>query len=133
MDRKTRVLIAKPGLDGHDKGALIVASLLRDAGFEVVYTGLRKKPKQIVNAAVQEDVDIIGLSMLSGSHLGLCREIMALLKEEGLQDKIVILGGVIPDEDMPELKQMGIDAVFTQSTNVETMIDYMKNRVARKK
>jgi methylmalonyl-CoA mutase C-terminal domain/subunit len=133
MDIKTRVLIAKPGLDGHDKGALIVASLLRDAGFEVVYTGLRKKPKQIVNAAVQEDVDIIGLSMLSGSHLALCREIMALLKEEGLQDKIVILGGVIPDEDMPELKQMGIDAVFTQSTNVETMIDYMKNRVARKK
>lgn len=127
MERKKRILVAKPGMDGHDKGALIVASLLRDAGFEVIYTGLRKSPKQIVSAAIQEDADIIGLSMLSGSHLALCRKIVDQLKEEGVRDKCLILGGVIPEEDVPELKEMGIDAVFTQSSDIDEMLEFLKS------
>ncbi len=129
MNRKIRILIAKPGMDGHDKGALIVSSKLRDEGFEVIYTGLRKTAEQIVSAAIQEDVDVIGLSMLSGSHLALCKKVMDQIKKEGIEDKLVVLGGVIPDEDIDELKAMGIDAVFTQSNSFDEMIGFIKENV----
>ena len=129
MDRKIRILIAKPGMDGHDKGALIVSSKLRDEGFEVIYTGLRKTAEQIVSAAIQEDADVIGLSMLSGSHLALCKKVMDQIKKEGIEDKLVVLGGVIPDEDVGELKTMGLDAVFTQSNSFDEMIGFIKENV----
>ena len=129
MDRKIRILIAKPGMDGHDKGALIVSSKLRDEGFEVIYTGLRKTAEQIVSAAIQEDADVIGLSMLSGSHLALCKKVMDQIKKEGIEDKLVVLGGVIPDEDVGELKKMGLDAVFTQSNSFDEMIGFIKENV----
>lgn len=130
MDRKIRILVAKPGMDGHDKGALIVSSKLRDEGFEVIYTGLRKTPEQIVSAAIQEDADVIGLSMLSGSHLALCKKVMDQIKKEGIEDKLVVLGGVIPEEDVPELKSIGIDAVFTQSNSFDEMIGFIKEKVS---
>jgi methylmalonyl-CoA mutase C-terminal domain/subunit len=129
MNRKIRILIAKPGMDGHDKGALIVSSKLRDEGFEVIYTGLRKTAEQITSAAIQEDADVIGLSMLSGSHLALCKKVMDQIKKEGIEDKLVVLGGVIPDEDVDELKAMGINAVFTQSNSFDEMIDFIKENV----
>ncbi len=129
MDRKIRILVAKPGMDGHDKGALIVSSKLRDEGFEVIYTGLRKTAEQIVSAAIQEDADVIGLSMLSGSHLALCKKVMDQIKKEGIEDKLVVLGGVIPDEDVGELKAMGLDAVFTQSNSFDEMIGFIKENV----
>lgn len=129
MAKKIRILIAKPGMDGHDKGALIVSSKLRDEGFEVIYTGLRKTAEQIVSAAIQEDADVIGLSMLSGSHLALCKKIMDQIKKEDIEDKLVVLGGVIPDEDVDELKAMGINAVFTQSNSFDEMIGFIKNNV----
>ncbi len=129
MNRKIRILIAKPGMDGHDKGALIVSSKLRDEGFEVIYTGLRKTAEQITSAAIQEDADVIGLSMLSGSHLALCKKVMDQIKKEGIEDKLVVLGGVIPDEDVDELKAMGINAVFTQSNSFDEMIGFIKDNV----
>jgi methylmalonyl-CoA mutase, C-terminal domain len=115
-ERKIRVLIAKPGLDGHDRGAKVVARALRDAGMEVIYTGLRQTPEQIVAAAVQEDVDAIGLSILSGAHNVLFPEIMRLLKEEGAEDIIVVAGGIIPEQDIPHLKEMGIREIFLPGT-----------------
>jgi len=115
-ERKIRVLIAKPGLDGHDRGAKVVARALRDAGMEVIYTGLRQTPEQIVSAAIQEDVDAIGLSILSGAHNVLFPEIMRLLKEEGAEDIPVFAGGIIPEKDIPRLKEMGIRAVFLPGT-----------------
>lgn len=115
-ERKIRVLIAKPGLDGHDRGAKVVARALRDAGMEVIYTGLRQTPEQIVAAAVQEDVDAIGLSILSGAHNVLFPEIMRLLKEEGAEDIIVVAGGIIPEQDIARLKEMGIREIFLPGT-----------------
>jgi methylmalonyl-CoA mutase C-terminal domain/subunit len=124
-----RVLIAKPGLDGHDRGAKVVARALRDAGMEVIYTGLRQTPEQIVETAIQEDVDVIGLSILSGAHTHLFPRVMELLKENNIKDIIVIGGGVIPEEDIPELKKTGITKVFTPGTDTRDIIEFIKNNV----
>lgn len=118
-DRKTRVLIAKPGLDGHDRGAKYIARALRDAGMEVIYTGLRQSPETIVNTAIQEDVSIIGLSILSGAHLQLCRKIMAVYREKDVAPPPMFLGGIIPAADLAELKQIGIREVFPPGTPLE--------------
>ncbi len=123
--RKIRVLIAKPGLDSHDRGAKIVARALRDAGMEVIYTGLRQTPEQIVETALQEDVDVIGLSILSGAHMTLFPRIMELLREKGLTDVLVFAGGIIPEEDIPELKKMGIKEVFGPGTPTEKIVKYV--------
>ena len=121
-DRKIRVLIAKPGLDGHDRGAKVIARALRDAGMEVIYTGLRQTPEQIVSAAVQEDVDAIGLSILSGAHNVLFPEIMRLLKEEEAEEIVVFAGGIIPEQDIPRLKGMGIREIFLPGTPTSTAV-----------
>ena len=130
-DHKIRVLIAKPGLDGHDRGAKIIARALRDAGMEVIYTGLRQTPEQIVSAAVQEDVDAIGLSILSGAHNVLFPEIMRLLKEEGAEDIVVVAGGIIPEQDIPKLKAIGIRAIFLPGTPTQVAVDAIRSAVAR--
>ncbi len=130
-DRKIRVLIAKPGLDGHDRGAKIIARALRDAGMEVIYTGLRQTPEQIVSAAVQEDVDAIGLSILSGAHNVLFPEIMRLLKAEGAQDIVVVAGGIIPEQDIPRLKEMGIREIFLPGTTTAAAVNAIRQAVAR--
>ncbi len=128
-EKKIRVLIAKPGLDGHDRGAKVVARALRDAGMEVIYTGLRQTPEQIVETALQEDVEVIGLSILSGAHTHLFPEIMRLLKENGAEDILVIGGGVIPEEDIPELKKIGIAEVFTPGTDTREIVNFIKEKV----
>jgi methylmalonyl-CoA mutase C-terminal domain/subunit len=130
-DRTIRVLIAKPGLDGHDRGAKVIARALRDAGMEVIYTGLRQTPEQIVAAAVQEDVDVLGMSILSGAHNTLFPKVTALLKEQGVDDVLVFGGGVIPDEDIPFLKGHGIEAIFTPGTSTEDVIAYIQNNLKR--
>lgn len=132
MDRPIRVLVAKPGLDGHDRGAKVIARALRDAGMEVIYTGLRQTPQQIVNAAIQEDVDVVALSILSGAHNTLLPKVADLLKGEGADDILVIGGGVIPEDDIPFLKESGIAEVFTPGTPTTVTIDYIKNNVKRK-
>lgn len=129
MSRPIRVLVAKPGLDGHDRGAKLIARALRDAGMEVIYTGLRQTPEQIVAAAIQEDVDVIGMSILSGAHNHLFPRVVELLKEQGVEDKLVIGGGVIPDDDIPSLKVAGIAEIFTPGTTTTQMIDYIKANV----
>ena len=129
MSRTIRVLIAKPGLDGHDRGAKLIARALRDAGMEVIYTGLRQTPEQIVAAAIQEDVDVIGMSLLSGAHNYLFPRVVELLKEQGVDDILIIGGGVIPDDDIPALKQAGIAEIFTPGTTTTQMIDYINNNV----
>jgi methylmalonyl-CoA mutase C-terminal domain/subunit len=131
MESIIRVLVAKPGLDGHDRGALVIARGLRDAGFEVVYTGLRQTPEQIVAAAIQEDVNVIGLSSLSGAHLELFPEVVRLLQEQGAHDILVIGGGVIPDEDITVLKQAGIAAVFTPGTPIQETAQFIRENVKR--
>ena len=128
-ERKIRVLIAKPGLDGHDRGAKVIARALRDAGMEVIYTGLRQTPEQIVAAAIQEDVDAIGLSILSGAHNVLFPEIMRMLKEEGADDVIVFAGGIIPEQDIPRLKEMGIREIFLPGTPTTTAVEAIRNAV----
>ena len=127
--KKIRVLIAKPGLDGHDRGAKVVARALRDAGMEVIYTGLRQTPEQIVEIAIQEDVDVIGLSILSGAHTHLFPKVMELLKENNIEDIVVMGGGVIPEEDIPELKKVGIAEIFTPGTNTRDIIKFIKEKV----
>ncbi|MBC8499842.1 MAG: cobalamin B12-binding domain-containing protein [Candidatus Atribacteria bacterium] len=127
--KKIRVLIAKPGLDGHDRGAKVVARALRDAGMEVIYTGLRQTPKQIVETAIQEDVDVIGLSILSGAHTHLFPKVMELLKENNIKDIIVMGGGVIPEEDIPELKKAGVAEIFTPGTDTRDIIKFIKEKV----
>src|SRR5262245_27220933 len=127
-----RVLIAKPGLDGHDRGAKIIARALRDAGMEVSYSGVRQTPEQIVNAALQEDVDCIGLSILSGAHNIIFPRIMELLKEKRVDDVLVIAGGIIPNQDIPSLKAIGVDEIFLPGTSTETIVDYIKNHVKEK-
>ncbi len=126
---RIRVLIAKPGLDGHDRGAKVLARAMRDAGFEVIYTGLRQTPDQIVSAAVQEDVDVIGLSILSGAHNHLFPRIMQLLEEAGAEHILVIAGGVIPEEDIPALEKLGVSRVFTPGTPTSEAIGFIRERV----
>jgi methylmalonyl-CoA mutase C-terminal domain/subunit len=131
MERKIRVIVAKPGLDGHDRGAKVIARALRDAGMEVVYTGLRQTPEQIVAAAIQEDADVIAMSILSGAHNHLFPRVMELLREKGVDDVLVIGGGVIPDEDIPGLKAAGIAGVFTPGTPTTVTIDFIKANLKR--
>jgi len=127
--RKIRILVAKPGLDGHDRGARIIARVFRDAGFEVIYTGLHQTPEQIVMAAVQEDVDLIGLSSLAAAHLFLFRRVMDLLKEQGAHDILVIGGGIIPDKDIDKLKAMGVKEIFLPGTPLETIVSWVHENV----
>lgn len=129
-DHKVRVLVAKPGLDGHDRGARVIAYGLRDAGFEVIYTGLRQSPEQIAREAVQEDVDAVGLSILSGAHLALTRKVLELLREQGAGDVPVLVGGLIPDEDREALRELGVAGVFTAGTPIAEVADFISNRVA---
>ena len=129
--RPIRVLVAKPGLDGHDRGAKVIARALRDAGMEVIYTGLRQTPEQIVAAAVQEDVDVVGMSILSGAHNYLFPRVVELLKEQGVDDVLIIGGGVIPDEDIPALKEAGVAEIFTPGTTTTEMIDFIKSNLKR--
>lgn len=129
-DRKLRVLVAKPGLDGHDRGARVVAYGLRDAGFEVIYTGLRQSPEQIAREAIQEDVDAVGLSILSGAHLALTRKILELLREQGGEDIPVLIGGLIPEEDKEQLMELGVSGVFTAGTPVTEVADFITSHVA---
>jgi methylmalonyl-CoA mutase C-terminal domain/subunit len=132
MTGKIRVLVAKPGLDGHDRGAKIIARAFRDAGFEVIYTGLRQTPEQVVTAALQEDVDVIGLSVLSGAHMTLCPRIMELVKKEKLDDVLVLVGGIIPDQDIPKLKALGINEIFQPGVSTEDIIDYVRRNVGKR-
>ena len=126
MDKIIRVLIAKPGLDGHDRGAKIIARALRDAGFEVIYTGLRKTPEEIVKAAIEEDVRAVGLSILSGAHNHIFPRVIELLKQEGADDVVVFGGGIIPEEDIEPLKAAGVKAVFTPGTMTSSIVDFLK-------
>jgi methylmalonyl-CoA mutase C-terminal domain/subunit len=130
-DHKIRVLVGKPGLDGHDRGALVVAQALRDEGMEVIYTGLRQTPEQIVASAIQEDVDCIGLSILSGAHNEIFPEIVELLRKEGAEDILLIAGGVIPDEDIPELLSLGIAKVFTPGSPTKEMASFIRENVRK--
>jgi methylmalonyl-CoA mutase, C-terminal domain len=127
-DGKIRVLLAKPGLDGHDRGIKVIARALRDAGMEVIYTGLRQTPEQVVSAAVQEDVDAIGLSILSGAHMTLFPRVAELAREEGLDDVIIFGGGIIPDEDIPRLKELGVAEVFTPGTRMDEIVQFIRAR-----
>ncbi|RMF94319.1 MAG: cobalamin B12-binding domain-containing protein [Candidatus Schekmanbacteria bacterium] len=129
MSKKKRVLIAKPGLDGHDRGAKIVARALRDAGYEVIYTGLHQTPEQIVSAAMQEDVDAIGVSILSGSHDYHFKKIMELLKEKKMDDVVVFGGGIIPEDDIPTLKSYGVAEIFTPGTSTEEVIKFIEEKL----
>jgi methylmalonyl-CoA mutase C-terminal domain/subunit len=130
MERKIRVLVAKPGLDGHDRGAKVVASAFRDAGMEVVYTGLHQTPEMIVEAAIQEDVDVVGLSILSGAHMVLLPRIIDLLKEKGAADRLIVAGGIIPQDDMDELRKTGIAQIFGPGTPTTEIVDYVKKEMA---
>ena len=131
-EKKIRVLVAKPGLDGHDRGAKVIARALRDAGMEVIYTGLRQTPEMIVEAAIQEDVDVIGMSILSGAHMTLFPRVMKLLAENGLDDVLVVVGGIIPDDDVPALKDIGIAGIFGPGASTEEVISFIKESVRRK-
>jgi len=129
-ERKTRILVAKPGLDGHDRGARVIARAYRDAGFEVIYTGLHQTPEQIVAAALQEDVDLIGLSCLSGAHIYLFRRVIELLKENKANEVMVVGGGIIPEEDIPKLKGLGIKEIFLPGTSLETVVSWVRDNVS---
>jgi methylmalonyl-CoA mutase, C-terminal domain len=131
MQKKIRVLIAKPGLDGHDRGAKVIARALRDAGMEVIYTGLRQTPEMIASAAVQEDVDVIGLSILSGAHNTICPQLMNLLRDKGMQDVTVLVGGIIPEADIPALKHSGIAEIFLPGTSTQDIVKFIQKRVAQ--
>jgi methylmalonyl-CoA mutase C-terminal domain/subunit len=132
MDKPIRVLVAKPGLDGHDRGAKVIARALRDAGMEVVYTGLRQTPEQIVAAAVQEDVDVVAMSILSGAHNHLFPKVVRLLREEGIEDVLVLGGGVIPEDDIPGLVESGVEGIFTPGTPTKEVIEFIKENIKRK-
>ena len=127
--RKIRVVIAKPGLDGHDRGAKVIARALRDAGMEVIYTGLRQTPEMIVNAALQEDADVIGLSILSGAHMHICPKVVSLLKAQGLDDVLVVVGGIIPEQDLAKMHAMGISGVFIPGTPMQAIVDFINTHV----
>ena len=126
MAQKIRVVVAKPGLDGHDRGAKVIARALRDAGMEVIYTGLRQTPEQIVDAVLQEDADVVGLSILSGAHMHICPRVVELLKARGLDDVLVVVGGIIPDVDVPKLNALGIHGVFLPGTPMQTIVDFIQ-------
>jgi methylmalonyl-CoA mutase, C-terminal domain len=128
-ERKIRVLVAKPGLDGHDRGAKVIARALRDAGMEVIYTGLRQTPEMIAAAALQEDVDAVGISILSGAHNTLCPRIVDLLKANGMDDTLVLVGGIVPQEDIPKLKQIGVSEVFLPGTSTEDIVTFIRSNV----
>ncbi|MBK6722010.1 MAG: cobalamin B12-binding domain-containing protein [Acidobacteria bacterium] len=128
-ERKIRVLVAKPGLDGHDRGAKIIARALRDAGMEVIYTGLRQTPEMIASAALQEDVDAVGISILSGAHNTLCPRIVNLLKENGMDDTLVLVGGIVPQEDITTLKAIGVSEVFLPGTSTEDIVTFIRANV----
>jgi len=129
MDHRIRVLVAKPGLDGHDRGAKVIARALRDAGMEVVYTGLRQTPEMIVNAALQEDVQVIGLSILSGAHNAIVPRVMELLKEKQMSDVLVIVGGIVPDEDAAQLKRIGVAQVYQPGASLESIVNFIRSSV----
>ena len=129
-DRKIRVLIAKPGLDGHDRGAKVIARALRDAGMEVVYTGIRQTPEMIAEAALHEDVDVVGMSILSGAHMALFPRVMELLRENDMGDILVVTGGIIPDEDVPALNEMGIQGIFGPGTPTDDIVNFIRENVA---
>ncbi|HMF57024.1 MAG TPA: cobalamin B12-binding domain-containing protein [Pyrinomonadaceae bacterium] len=129
MERKIRVLVAKPGLDGHDRGAKVIARALRDAGMEVIYTGLRQTPEMIAAAALQEDVDAVGVSILSGAHNTLCPRIVQLLRENGLDDCMVLVGGIVPQEDIQKLKDQGIAEIFLPGTSTEDIVKFLREHV----
>lgn len=131
-ERKLRILVAKPGLDGHDRGAKVIARALRDAGMEVIYTGLRQTPEQVVEAAIQEDVDVLGLSMLSGAHMTIVPKIMTGLREQGADDVTVVVGGIIPSEDVPKLKELGVAGVFGPGTPLQTIVDFIREHGRRR-
>ena len=131
MDMPIRVLVAKPGLDGHDRGAKVIARSLRDAGMEVIYTGLRQTPEQIVAAAIQEDVDVVAMSILSGAHNHLFPKVVNLLKEQGADDVLIIGGGVIPEDDIPGLEEAGVEAIFTPGTSTKDVVKYIKEHIKR--
>jgi len=128
-ERKIRVLIAKPGLDGHDRGAKVVARSLRDAGFEVIYTGIRQTPQMIAEAALQEDVDVVGLSILSGAHLTLCPKVVDLLRSQGQDNVVVLVGGIVPDEDVAKLQAAGIEGIFGPGTSTQQIVDFINGNV----
>ena len=129
VNEPIRVLVAKPGLDGHDRGAKVIARALRDAGMEVVYTGLRQTPEMIVNAALQEDVQVIGLSILSGAHNAIVPRVMELLREKQMSDVLVIVGGIVPDEDAAQLKSLGVAAVYQPGASLEEIVEFIRNSV----
>jgi methylmalonyl-CoA mutase C-terminal domain/subunit len=127
--RKIRVIVAKPGLDGHDRGAKVIARALRDAGMEVIYTGLRQTPEQIVTAALQEDADVIGLSILSGAHNHIAPKLMELIKSRGLDDVLVVIGGIIPDVDIPKLREIGVKGIFQPGTPIDEIVSFINSNV----
>jgi len=131
-NRPTRVLVAKPGLDGHDRGAKVIARAMRDAGMEVIYTGIRQSPQMIVRAAVQEDVDVLGLSILSGAHMEILPEVMDLLRGEGMDDVVVVVGGIIPAVDRQSLKDLGITEVFGPGTSTGDIVEFIQNAMAKR-
>jgi methylmalonyl-CoA mutase C-terminal domain/subunit len=131
VDRKIRVLVAKPGLDGHDRGAKIIARALRDAGMEVIYTGLRQTPEMIASAALQEDVDAVGISILSGAHNTLCPRIVELLRKNGMDDTLILVGGIVPQEDIAVLKSKGVSEVFLPGTSTQDIVDYINQHVRK--
>ena len=128
-EKRIRVLVAKPGLDGHDRGAKVIARALRDAGMEVIYTGLRQTPEMVVHAALQEDVDVIGLSILSGAHNAIIPRVMELLRQNKMEDVLLIIGGIIPDQDIPGLKQAGVAAIFLPGTPMDEIVDFIRKNV----
>jgi len=130
MSSRTRVVVAKPGLDGHDRGAKVVARALRDAGMEVIYTGLHQTPEQIVETAIQEDADAVGLSVLSGAHMTLFRRVIELLRERGAEDVVVFGGGIIPGADIPELERLGVAKIFTPGATTQSIVDWVRSNVA---
>ncbi|CAN5184473.1 cobalamin B12-binding domain-containing protein [soil metagenome] len=130
-ERKIRVLVAKPGLDGHDRGAKVIARALRDAGMEVIYTGLRQTPEMIASAALQEDVDAVGISILSGAHNTLCPRIVNLLRENGMDDTLVLVGGIVPHEDIAELKSNGVSEIFLPGTSTEDIVTFIRQNVRK--
>ena len=131
-EQKIRVLVAKPGLDGHDRGAKVIARALRDAGMEVIYTGLRQTPEMIAAAALQEDVDAVGVSILSGAHNTLCPRIVKLLHEQGMNDCLVLVGGIVPQEDIPKLKELGIAGIFLPGTSTEEIVKFLRENVGQR-
>ncbi len=131
-EKKIRVLIAKPGLDGHDRGAKVVARALRDAGMEVIYTGLRQTPEMIVEAAIQEDVDVIGLSILSGAHMTLVPRVVNLLRDNGMDDVLVVVGGIVPDEDVPALNEIGVRGIFGPGTSTQDIVEFIRKELANR-